>query len=61
MNHRLKVTKNFVFESWMCHFIKYTENLKKPIPLFHDGHGSHMTGGTVKKAIDTIIVTVISY
>ncbi|KAF8771000.1 hypothetical protein HNY73_018463 [Argiope bruennichi] len=44
-----------VFESLMDHFIKYTENLQKPVLLIYDGHGSHMTYGTVKKAIDIIL------
>lgn len=45
-----------VFESWMDHFIKYTESLQKPVLLIYDGHGSHMTYGTVKKAIDNNII-----
>ncbi|KAF8789388.1 hypothetical protein HNY73_007328 [Argiope bruennichi] len=45
-----------VFESWMDPFIKYTENLQKPVLLIYDGHESHMTYGTVKKATDNNII-----
>lgn len=48
--------KNLQFEKWMDHFINHVKHLQKPVLLIYDGHGSHMTYGTIKKAIDSSVI-----
>lgn len=45
-----------VFESWMSSFVEHVKHLEKPVLLIFDGHGSHLTYTTVKKAIDNEII-----
>lgn len=45
-----------VFESWFKHFIKSVEHIEKPVLLIYDGHGSHLTYGTVKSAMANNII-----
>lgn len=45
-----------VFESWFNQFVIFTKNLQKPVLLIYDGHGSHITYGTIKKAVDNNII-----
>lgn len=49
-----------VFEKWIEHFIKNIKkiNVKLPVLLTFDGHGSHLTYGTVKQALDNQIIIV---
>lgn len=48
--------ENLQFEKWMDHFINHVKHLQKPVLLIYDGHGSHMTYGTIKKAIDSSVI-----
>ena len=42
-----------VFESWLRkRFILHVSYLRKPVFLFFDGHGFHLTYATVKVAMD---------
>ncbi|KAG8177459.1 hypothetical protein JTE90_008643 [Oedothorax gibbosus] len=45
-----------VFEAWMDFFITFTKDIPKPILLLFDGHGSHLTYCSVKRAMDNNII-----
>ena len=46
-----------VFESWLRKsFIPHVSSLRKPVFLFFDSHGSHLTYATVKAAMDDQII-----
>ena len=53
--------EDFVFENWFNHLVIFTKNLQKSVIFIDDRHGSHMTYGTIKKAVDNnIIILCIS-
>ncbi|XP_065670926.1 uncharacterized protein LOC136089130 [Hydra vulgaris] len=48
--------QDFLFENWFVeHFIPFVDQDQKPILLLYDGHGSHLTYGTIKAAMDNDI------
>ncbi|XP_065642426.1 uncharacterized protein LOC136074055 [Hydra vulgaris] len=48
--------QDFLFENWFVeHFIPLVDQDQKPILLLYDGHGSHLTYGTIKAAMDNDI------
>jgi len=48
--------EDYLFESWMDKFITFVKDLEKPVLLLCDGHNSHLTYSTVKKAQDNQII-----
>ncbi|XP_065648065.1 uncharacterized protein LOC136077840 [Hydra vulgaris] len=48
--------QDFLFENWFVeHFIPFVDQDQKPILMLYDGHGSHLTYGTIKAAMDNDI------
>ena len=50
------------FENWfVCSFIPFVKDKEKPVFLFFDGHGSHLTYKTARSAMDEQIVLICIY
>ncbi|XP_065673289.1 uncharacterized protein LOC136090507 [Hydra vulgaris] len=45
-----------IFESWIDRFIIHVKDYEKPVLLLCDGHNSHITYSTVKKALNNHII-----
>ncbi|XP_065653039.1 uncharacterized protein LOC136080350 [Hydra vulgaris] len=48
--------EDYIFESWIDRFIIHVKDFEKPVLLLCDGHNSHITYSTVKKALDNHII-----
>ena len=50
---------DIIFEKWLQNtFVPHTQHLQKPLILFFEGHGSHLTFSTVKSAMDNKIIFI---
>ncbi len=50
---------DIIFEQWFCNsFVPFTANLQKPVVLFFDGHGSHLTYVTISTAMREMIIII---
>ena len=48
-----------IFENWICTtFVSFVAELKKPVILLFDGHGSHLTYETARCAVDNEIIII---
>ena len=48
--------KDYVFEAWFKGvFLKYVADILKPVVVFFDGHGSHITFDTAHKAKEATV------
>ncbi|XP_065672255.1 uncharacterized protein LOC136090074 [Hydra vulgaris] len=48
--------EDYIFESWIDRFIIHVKDYGKSVLLLCDGHNSHITYSTVKKALDNHII-----
>ena len=51
--------QDIVFENWFLNsFVRHVAHNQKPVFLFYDGHGSHLTYRTVKTAMEESIMII---
>ena len=52
--------EDYLFESWIDRFTIYIKDYEKPVLLLCDGHSTHLTYSTVKKAQDNHNFTLLT-